>query len=910
MEGRSCFPLDSVDNLVKSVRSTMGCEEPRGAQTAQDIMFAGLAEKKRRAFPVIPAIKALIKREWEKHDQRSFLPSASKRKYPFSDEELLKWTKVPKVDAVISSTSKQSAIPVEDAGLLADPLDHKAESSLKRSWESTTGIFKPAVASTCTTRSMLVWLDQLDQQIEQKVSREKLRAAIPLIRGAAAFMADASADTLRLAARSAALVNNARRALWMKSWKGDAQSKAKICATPCEGEPLRGDRLEEGGKRKDQIDGPQKKRNKRVPCSGVQHSEGKIEIKKSDPPVGGRLRFFYPKWEQISSNPWILGFIKEGMKIEFLQNPYDFFILTRLNSMAQQKALEEEIRSLLCKGVLVEVPEGQEGRGFYSPLFLISKPDGTFRTIINLRKLNTFIKNYKFKMESIRSTIKLLFPNCVVAGIDLKDAYYHLPIHNRYQKYLRVAVVFDGKVRHFQYTAMPFGLSTAPRIFTKVMAEVMAYVRQKDTLIVPYLDDFLIIGNSDTQCTERVADAISSLQDLGWIINIQKSRLVPQSLQMFLGFQLNSITQKCLLPQVKIALTKEKVEAAIDRPRMSLRGAMSLLGSLDSCAPAVRWAHYHVRTLQHQILQEERRHGGHLESKITLTQVVLTSLEWWLDDDHLSSGVPWVIVPSGILTTDASPQGWGAHMGNSFCQGRWNREEREYSSNLKELTAVYYALHHFLPQLQQKHVRILSDNTTTVAYINRQGGTRSETLMSSAARILSLAESNLLSLSALHIRGEDNQEADFLSRHTLRQGEWCLNRQIFQNIVALWGHPQVDLFATRENRQTKTFASLSPADHPDILDALQASWKFKLAYAFPPLILLPQVIRKIREEKARVILIAPFWPKRPWFSWLRIMSVKDPWVLPSNPNLLSQGPFFHPQVDNLHLTAWNLKGTY
>ncbi|XP_073400068.1 lamina-associated polypeptide 2, isoforms alpha/zeta-like [Dendrobates tinctorius] len=350
MEGQSCFPLDSVDNLVKSVRSTMGCEEPRGAQTAQDIMFAGLAEKKRRAFPVILAIKALIKKEWEKNDQRSFLPSASKRKYPFSDEELLKWTKVPKVDAVISSTSRQSAIPVEDAGLLADPLDRKAESSLKRSWESTTGIFKPAVASTCTTRSMLVWLDQLDQQIEQKVSREKLRAAIPLIRGAAAFMADASADTLRLAARSAALVNNARRALWMKSWKGDAQSKAKICATPCEGEPLRGDRLEEGGKRKDQIDGPQKKRNKRVPCSGVQRSEGKIEIKESDPPVGGRLRFFYPKWEQISSNPWILSIIKEGMKIEFLQNPYDFFVLTRLNSMAQQRPSKKRFGAYYAKG--------------------------------------------------------------------------------------------------------------------------------------------------------------------------------------------------------------------------------------------------------------------------------------------------------------------------------------------------------------------------------------------------------------------------------------------------------------------------------------------------------------------------------------------------------------------------------
>ncbi|XP_077139648.1 lamina-associated polypeptide 2, isoforms alpha/zeta-like [Ranitomeya variabilis] len=245
IEGRSCFPLDSVDNLVKSIRNTMGCEESKGAQTAQEIMFAGLADRKRRCFPVIPAVKTLIKREWEKQDQRGFLPSASKRKYPFSDEELLTWTKVPKVDAAVASTSKQSTLPVEDAGLLVDPLDRKAESSLKRSWEAATGIFKPAVASTCAARSMIIWIDQLDQQIEKKSSREKLRAAIPLIRGAAAFLADASADSLRLAARSAGLVNNARRALWMKSWKGDAQSKSKICAIPCEGEYLFGKTLDD-----------------------------------------------------------------------------------------------------------------------------------------------------------------------------------------------------------------------------------------------------------------------------------------------------------------------------------------------------------------------------------------------------------------------------------------------------------------------------------------------------------------------------------------------------------------------------------------------------------------------------------------------------------------------------------------
>ncbi|XP_077128602.1 uncharacterized protein LOC143784335 isoform X4 [Ranitomeya variabilis] len=716
IEGRSCFPLDSVDNLVKSIRNTMGCEESKGAQTAQEIMFAGLADRKRRCFPVIPAVKTLIKREWEKQDQRGFLPSASKRKYPFSDEELLTWTKVPKVDAAVASTSKQSTLPVEDAGLLVDPLDRKAESSLKRSWEAATGIFKPAVASTCAARSMIIWIDQLDQQIEKKSSREKLRAAIPLIRGAAAFLADASADSLRLAARSAGLVNNARRALWMKSWKGDAQSKSKICAIPCEGEPLRGGRLAKGGKQIGLQHGPLRTTSREVPC--LEDPTPQKTTNTEDIPVGGRLKFFTTQWEKITSSSWVLNIVRDGIKLKFSRVPHESYIITTLSSPIQQQALELEIQTLISKRVLVQVPMGQEGRGFYSPLFLISKPDGSFRTIINLKKLNSFIENYTFKMESIRSTIKLLFPNCMMGGIDLKDAYYHLPIHNRYQKFLRVAVKINNEVRHFQYAALPFGLSTAPRIFTKIM-----------------------------------------LEDLGWIINTDKSRLTPLSRQAFLGFQLDSISQKCLLPQI--------------------RG---------------------------------------------------------------------------------------------------------------------------------KDVRVLSDNTTTVAYLNRQGGTRSETLMSSATEILNLAESHLTSLTALHIRGASNQQADFLSRHTLRQGEWCLNQQIFLDIISLWGRPQIDLFATRKNRKVRRFASLSPADHPDILDALQAPWQFSLAYAFPPIILLPQVIRKIREEGARVVLIAPFWPKRPWFSWLQTMSVSDPWVLPSTPNLLFQGPFFHPQVDNLHLTAWNLRG--
>ncbi|XP_077116926.1 uncharacterized protein LOC143773335 [Ranitomeya variabilis] len=653
----------------------MGCPDEKGKKSAQDIMFAGLGQRKRRSFPAIPTIKELVKKEWEKQHTRGFLPSSAKRRYPFSDEELNSWQKIPKVDAAVASTSKQSVLPVEDSGTLTDPLDRKAEALLKRSWEANTGAFRPAISSTCTARSLLVWTEQLEEQIRSGASRNTILSKIPLMKDAVAFLADASVDSLRLTARSAGLVNTARRALWLKNWKGDAQAKAKLCAIPCQGElsggaPSPGTNLLNKGSA-----GKQRIQNKEVLCFPDPITKNVINTVNYE--VGGRLKYFFDKWKLITSSPWILDIIGNGLRLEFHRIPWDSFIVTSPRGQQQQEALESEILSLLYKKVLIEVPRDQEGRGFYSPLFLINKPDGSFRTIINLKKLNSFLRNHTFKMESISSTIKLLFPRCVMAGIDLKDAYYHLPIHAEHQQYLRVAVILKGQVRHFQYVAMPFGLSMAPRIFTKVMLEVMAHLRQRDTLIIPYLDDFLVIGNSVAQCKLRLSNTISSLQELGWIINFEKSRLNPDTTQMFLGIQLDSI--------------------------------------------------------------------------------------------------------------------------------------------------------------QGADVRVFSDNSTTVAYVNRQGGTRSGSLMTIAGEIFQFAETHLTSLTALHIRGVENTKADYLSRNRLRQGEWSLNRTVFRLITRAWGVPQIDLFATRGNRQVERFASLNSMDHPDMLDSLHHPWDFRLAYAFPPI---------------------------------------------------------------------------
>lgn len=195
-----------------------------------------------------------------------------------------------------------------------------------------------------------------------------------------------------------------------------------------------------------------------------------------------------------------------------------------------------------------------------------------------------------------------------------------------------------------------------------------------------------------------------------------------------------------------------------------------------------------------------------LDKKVRLLEDPLGSFHWWLRTPNLKV-CPWRQENPRILTTDASPLGWGAHLEDQMFQGTWDAEVQKRSSNYKELCTIFHALQATQEVLSGSHVRILSDNSTAIAYINKQGGTQNGELMKLSFEILSLAETKFLSLGAIHLRGKENVMADFLSRHMLQAG-WCLNKQVFSNITSLWGMPEIDLFATKENHQVSICASL------------------------------------------------------------------------------------------------------
>lgn len=110
------------------------------------------------------------------------------------------------------------------------------------------------------------------------------------------------------------------------------------------------------------------------------------------------MRFFLPAWEEISYNTWILSQLREGLEIAFHSFPPARFLVTDLPEKLRKSALVLEVENVIKK-VLVPVRRTEEGEGFHSSLFLSKKPDGSFRTIINVKPLNKFIIQQKFKWK-------------------------------------------------------------------------------------------------------------------------------------------------------------------------------------------------------------------------------------------------------------------------------------------------------------------------------------------------------------------------------------------------------------------------------------------------------------------------------------------------------------------------------
>ena len=178
-------------------------------------------------------------------------------------------------------------------------------------------------------------------------------------------------------------------------------------------------------------------------------------------------------------------------------------------SQAQQEIIDIEIQKLLKKKVIVKC-DHEEGE-IISPIFLKGKSDGSFRFILNLKKLNENITKIHFRMETIMSILKLVTPLTYFTKIDLKDAYYTIPVSPSNQKYLE----FANNQDLYKFACLPNGYCHGPRKFTKVSKLPLPTLTLDNITITAYLDDCINMNPSLNQFWENTQKIIKLFQTLG-----------------------------------------------------------------------------------------------------------------------------------------------------------------------------------------------------------------------------------------------------------------------------------------------------------------------------------------------------------------------------------------------------------
>ncbi|XP_021365668.1 uncharacterized protein LOC110458334 [Mizuhopecten yessoensis] len=273
-----------------------------------------------------------------------------------------------------------------------------------------------------------------------------------------------------------------------------------------------------------------------------------LGLPQPDLPVGGRLSAFFPQWKEITQDSWALSIVAEGLSIPLLREPpltAEPIFFPPPVDLEKALAVRREIATLVEKSAVEEVPRHRFSPGFYSRFCLVKKKSGAWCPIIDLRPK-------KIKIETPRGIITSVREGIWATSIDLKDTYFHIPMRKSDRKYLHFSC--EGKI--FQFRAMPFGLTTAPMVFTKLLQVVVGFIPSRE-----------------------------------------KTELSPSQDFVFLGYRFN-VARGIILPtQEKFIKARSPVLQFIQTSAVQVRWYLSLLGFLNSLADVVALGRLHIRPL-------------------------------------------------------------------------------------------------------------------------------------------------------------------------------------------------------------------------------------------------------------------------------------------------------------------------
>ena len=270
----------------------------------------------------------------------------------------------------------------------------------------------------------------------------------------------------------------------------------------------------------------------------------------------------------------------------------------------------------------------------------------------------------------------------------------------------------------------------------------------------------------------------------------------------------------------------------------------------------------HYRELEKGKIKAFNQNKNNWEAYMTFSDRANDELQWWLNTVNISFCSTLRPDPDLIITTDASLTAWGAVCDGIRTGGAWSHHEANHMHiNELELLAAFFGLKTLAKEMINKHIQVYVDNTVAMACLNKMGSSKTEKLNALTKVVWQWCYARNLRLTVARIPGSEKLEDDHESRQINLDTEWKLDSETLNTALGvLKFQPDIDLFASRLNRQFEMFIPFRPDPEAYKIDALSFNWRAYNFYAFPPFSLLSRLLQKVKQDEATGIVVAPLWP--------------------------------------------------
>ena len=594
--------------------------------------------------------------------------------------------------------------------------------------------------------------------------------------------------------------------------------------------------------------------------------------------VKGRLRAHSQFWFHIGASSMVLSVINEGYRIPFITSPPSMFFKNNKSAIKEDSFVTETISELLSSG---RIEEKLNPSFVVNPLSVAYQASGKRRLILDLINVNEYVPKMHFKLDDWKVGLQFLSKNAYLFSFDLKSGYHHIDISADYQKYLGFSWIINNVRRYFEFTVLPFGLSSAPLLFTKMMKPLVTHWRSCGILIALYLDDgFVVVPASCDNNTNdfHIASKISQhvkvdLIRSGLVYNMDKSCWNPVNQIVWLGMHWDSVEGTLRVSQRRVDKILRTINELTSADVVTIRKLHSFVGQIISLGPVVgNLTRLSTRNCQVKISQ-----AHHEDDIIKLDNLCLSEIEFWKSNAS-KRNVRYLFVSTRvnkIVCGDASAVGSGAILCNDIhtAHKNWTEVEAKRSSTWRELDTILFAISSFLPIVSNSQLKIFTDSQSAARIV--EVGSMKVDLHSLAIDIFNICINNNVRLEVEWIPRTMNDKADFVSR-LIDLDDWMISDKFFSIINDTWGPFSVDCFASYYNAKVSRFFSRFWNPNTAGVDALAQDWSKENCLLVPPVLLIPSVLRHLYLCKGRGALVFPWWPSSPF--WPLLWSCYRTWI--------------------------------